>query len=131
MQDGLEDDLKGELHHHSSDGAANHDQSRGRLDHLRDRASLKHEPASNSDDRNQYSAKGTLIHSAPIRCVGRRMFALGRVCRDRRTQTLDSFADTGRLVLESLAVQPACPLDLMSFYRHVGGSFPFAQAAAP
>ena len=63
---GLDDDLKGKLHHDGADGAANHDKSRSRLKNLGNPAAFKHQTKSNSEERNQYAAKGTFVHSTPV-----------------------------------------------------------------
>jgi hypothetical protein len=65
MDSGLEDDFEGKLHHDRADGPANHNQSRCGLKDLGDPAAFKYQSEPNSDDRNQYAAKRTFVHSTP------------------------------------------------------------------
>ena len=65
MDGGLEDDFEGKLHHDGADGTADDNEGSCGLEDLGDPAAFKHQAESDSEERNQYAAKGTFVHSTP------------------------------------------------------------------
>jgi hypothetical protein len=119
MYSGLDDDFEGKLHHHGADRSAEHDKSSRRLDHLGDPASFKNQTASDSDERNQYAAKGTLVHSSPHPLCRPMKIPRSAQCPGIDEPRLLFFIATGGPWPETWLVSADHPLDIVSFYRHM------------